>query len=106
LVFWGGGGRSAAGTAGHDGMSRTLRRVTSVWPWSDEGWVEVSKSPERSCCGDAICAALADGVLCGSCAKCGAYVVRKNPKTGAIEVPAREKASAKAEGAAEKRTGP
>ena len=59
----------------------------SVSPWIDEGWIS-GKNPKRSpCCKDAIYASRADGVAVGSCAKCGTYVVRQNPKTGAIEVP-------------------
>jgi hypothetical protein len=38
------------------------------------------------CCDDKIYASLGDGVLVGSCAKCGKDVIRKNPRTGKIEL--------------------
>lgn len=40
------------------------------------------KSP---CCNASVGASLGDGVLLGSCSKCFEVVVRKNPRTGAVE---------------------
>lgn len=57
-------------------------------PWSDSGWV-AGESPNNSpCCAAAITCVIADGVVSGMCNVCCNYVVRLNPKTHAVEVPA------------------
>lgn len=61
--------------------------MSALSPWSDEGWISGPTLKRSPCCKDAIYASMADGVLSGSCAKCGEYVSRRNPKTGAVEVP-------------------
>lgn len=58
----------------------------SISPWNDAGWVPGEVLDRSPCCGFLIYGSLADGVLAGSCSKCGAWVTRKNPKTGAVEV--------------------
>lgn len=40
---------------------------------------------ESECCDAPILASLGDGVLIGSCSGCGKNVIRKNPRTGALE---------------------
>jgi len=54
--------------------------------WSDKGWRTVKRKVRRSRrCGDAIYAGLADGMLVGTCARCGKYVCRQRGKK--VEVP-------------------
>lgn len=62
--------------------------MSDLVPWSDAGWVEQRRLVRHSpCCKDAVWSSLADGVVAGSCARCGEWVVRLNPKTRKQEVP-------------------
>lgn len=53
----------------------------------DEFW-EPGENPTFSpCCHATVYAWCCNGILTGSCTKCHLNVVRRNPKTGAIERP-------------------
>jgi hypothetical protein len=58
-------------------------------PWDDVGWFPHPPLKRSPCHDDALWSAIADGVLCATCAKCGEFIHRINVVTGQNEITAR-----------------